>query len=101
MTQSYTRPSATEWAWREGRKTHSVRYFPQTQRLIWSGWMPTSDGPVFDEGYAQSVEDFLANGISNRTPPPALLDELRETVTRASGQSQRSIWSRFFGRRSS
>lgn len=94
MSDDYTRTSATEWQWTRGNKHHNVRYFPKTGRLIWSGWVQTGDGPLFDEGFAQPVENFLQEGIdhiervADRQPPPALLAELRATLSEPPRQSR-------------
>ena len=103
MTQEYTRKSATEWEWQEGRKTHSVRYFPETGRLIWSGWLQTSEGPVFDNGVAQTDAAFLADGVAHidkHKPPTALLDDLRALLIHAKDQPETKPkrWWRFFQR---
>lgn len=103
MEQHYTRKSATEWEWQQGRKTYSVRYFPATGRLIWSGWMQTSEGVVFDEGIAQTADAFLAEGtahIEKHELPVALLDELRNVLNQAqkSDQAQLNLFKRLFRR---
>lgn len=76
----FVRKSDTEWEWQQGKKTCSVRYFPSTKRLIWSGWRDTPDGPTFEQGFAQPVQNFLQAGVPDREPPQALLDDLRRTL---------------------
>jgi hypothetical protein len=81
---AYTRKADKhEWEWQSGNKHHAVRYFLETQTLVWSGWMFTSNGPVFEQGHKQTVDDFLVNGITHKSAPPELLEELRATITRA------------------
>lgn len=87
----YKRISQTEWQWEQGTKHYAVRYFPRTGRLIWSGWVPTGDGSLFDEGIAQEVSDFLENGAVSHTPPDALLDDLRD-VLRAAQPERRGLF---------
>lgn len=72
----YQQKSSNEWTWQRGTHHHSVRYFKSTGKLIWSGWTDTSNGPVFEEGYTQTVENFLQQGVPHLTPPQALLDDL-------------------------
>lgn len=76
----FSRKADNEWQWQQGRKTHSVRYFPTTKRLVWSAWQDTSEGPRFDEGYAQTVDNFLQDGVPGREPPPALIAELQSAL---------------------
>ncbi len=76
----YKRISKTEWQWQQGAKHYAVRYFPGTGRLIWSGWVPTGEGSMFDEGIAQEVSDFLENGVTHHDPPPELLADLRTAL---------------------
>ncbi len=88
MIVDYKRVSQTEWQWEQGAKTYAVRYFPRTGRLIWSGWVPTGDSSMFDEGVAQDAVDFLERGAAQHTPPPALLDELREVLLAAQAENK-------------
>ncbi|MEL6527712.1 MAG: hypothetical protein AAFQ07_18580 [Chloroflexota bacterium] len=92
------RKSATEWEWHSGNRHRTVRYFPSTGKLIWSGWTDTSNGPVFEEGYRQSVEDFLANGVSQVSPPDEILNGLREMLeAEIEKQNRAPIWKRWLG----
>lgn len=80
MTE-FTRKSANEWEWSQGNKHHSVQVFMTTQRLIWSGWMKTSNGPVFDPGFTQPVQNFREVGVpEGYDPPDALIDEVRSAL---------------------
>lgn len=85
----YTRTSIHEWQWQDGAKHYAVRVMPVTQSLIWSGWMVVGDTPVFEPGRKQSIADFLADGISDYTPPAELLTELRTALT---PQPRRKGW---------
>lgn len=92
------RKSATEWEWHAGNRHRTVRYFPSTGKLIWSGWTDTSNGPVFEEGYSQSAEDFLANGIAQVSPPDTLLAELRTSLeAEIEKQNRPPLWKRWLG----
>lgn len=86
----YTRKSATEWEWRVGEKHHAVRYFEQTQRLIWSGWMFSDSGPMFDDGVSQTVADFLSSGMAPMPAPPGLLEDLRAMLNGQEMPSRRA-----------
>ncbi|MEM9955902.1 MAG: hypothetical protein AAF846_30160 [Chloroflexota bacterium] len=77
---SYTKKSASEWTWQKGSRHHSVRYFESTNKLIWSGWADTSNGPVFEEGFTQSVENFLQDGVPHLNPPADLLADLETAL---------------------
>lgn len=77
----FTRKSDTEWQWQKKQKTCSVRYFPTTQRLIWSGWRDTPDGPLFEQGFAQAVQNFLQAGApEGHEPPETLVQQLQEAL---------------------
>lgn len=66
---AFTRVSETEWRWAAEGRNYSVRAFPDTGRLIWSSWANTSDGPVFDDGFAQPYAAFLAGNVPRPAPP--------------------------------
>ncbi|MGJ3238677.1 MAG: hypothetical protein ACFE0Q_08230 [Anaerolineae bacterium] len=88
----FQRISANEWQWQKGSRHHSVRYFPSTDKLIWSGWADTSNGPVFEQGYTQSVADFLQDGVPHLTPPQVLLDELHTALSEHMADKTSSKW---------
>ena len=77
---TFKRLSHHEWTWQTGIKHHAVRYFPNTKRLVWSSWMTMGDAPSFEDGHAQTADDFLETGQTYGEPPQALLDELRATL---------------------
>lgn len=97
----FTRKSDTEWTWLRGQKTLSVRYFPSTERLIWSGWVDTPDGPLFDEGFAQPVQNFLQDGAPPHMEdiPQSLLDALKSALTEQTQSAQGGFFGKLFGRK--
>ena len=96
---SYKKLSTTEWTWQKGTRHHSVRYFESTQKLIWSGWADTTNGAVFEEGYTQSVENFLQDGVSHLSPPEDLVNDLRQALEKHSTKKSSGLFS-WFKRRS-
>lgn len=90
---NYTRKSNTEWEWQQGNHHRTVRYFVSTDKLIWSGWTDTSNGPVFEEGFAQPVENFLQGGISHIDVPDDLLNELRSVLSQAKPKAKKGFLS--------
>jgi len=90
----YQRKTPSEWLWKDGTMTRSVRYFPETDALIWSGWRESDNGPVFDVGYRQTRNAFLEKGISRLTPPGGLVNELRHYLqTLDNNDSRNSVLS--------
>lgn len=77
---NFTRTSDTEWTWLDGTHNRSVRYFPNTGRLIWSGWVMSSEGPVFQPGLAQESAHFLEQGPAVESVPSDLIVALREVL---------------------
>lgn len=77
---SYRRVNPRQWEWQDGTKWRGVQLFTSTRRVIWSGWTNTADGPVFDEGIAQSFDALLAGEAPPVNTPPNLLDELKKAV---------------------
>lgn len=76
----YRKTGEMTWEWSHGGKHYSVRYFPDRNSLIWSGWVDTRDGPQFDDGVRQSAARFLAVGAPQGDPPDALLAELHRAI---------------------
>lgn len=76
MPSAFERRSETEWAWQIEGRNYNVRAFPSTRRLIWSSWAETSKGNVFDDGFAQPYERFLAGDLPRPAPP-----ELVQAIT--------------------
>lgn len=83
---SYQQKSTNEWAWQTSTKQHSVRYFKSTQKLIWSGWIDTSQGTEFEAGFAQPVQNFLQDGAPDHLTVP---DELEADLKLALTQQQK------------
>jgi len=85
----YIQKSATEWEWKQGEMHFCVRLVPQAGELIWAWWMLTSHGPVIDRGFAQTVEEFLEEGVLRRSPPVALLDALRTSIVQIAADDEK------------
>ncbi len=64
---TFQQSAPAEWRWHGDTRQRSVRLFASTRRLIWSAWVETSEGPVFDDGIAQDFDGFLQTG-----PPPGV-----------------------------
>lgn len=93
----FERRSEYEWIWQVGSKFQSVRYFAKTNRLIWSGWINTENGPAFDTGVAQTVDDFLTEGVSHITPPPALTESVRAYLLKQQHEASNTKYMGLFG----
>lgn len=78
--QPYKRVSETMWEWREGSRQFSVRVFKSTCKLIWSSWIESANGPVYDDGVGQTFEAFLRGEGLPTTPPKPVLDEVTVLV---------------------
>lgn len=81
MGAPFERRSDTEWTWQMAGRNYSVRVFAATRRLIWSSWAETSEGPVFDDGFAQATDRFLAGEVPRPAPPElvaALMEYLKD-----------------------
>jgi hypothetical protein len=74
------RPSETRWEWQDGVWWRAVQIFPATRKLIWSSWVERPEGLTFDDGFAQSFEQFLEGAPAPVTTPPQVLDELRAAI---------------------
>jgi hypothetical protein len=86
----YQQTAPAEWRWRDDTRQRSVRLFASTRRLIWSAWVETSEGPVFDDGIAQDVDLFLQTGAPlGINVPPDLIALLRRKIDPAGGRSGR------------
>ncbi|HVU11739.1 MAG TPA: hypothetical protein VHD90_10685 [Phototrophicaceae bacterium] len=99
---SYRR-SQTEWEWQDGAKHYAVRAFIGTRRLIWSSWVETRGAPVFDEGFAQTFEEFkrgepLDDRRSHVAPPQTVLDALHALIASADQPKSRSLFGRLRNR---
>lgn len=75
-----------QWEWKQGNKHYSVRYFKNTGKLIWSGWINSADGPLYDEGRSQPVDKFLAGGAPIDYDLP---DDIAEAMRQALAPSPR------------
>jgi hypothetical protein len=77
----FLHPSPTEWTWEEGSRKRAVRVFHSTHTLVWSAWVETSEGPVFEDGARQTVEAFLAAGPPlGLSAPDELIAALRAAL---------------------
>lgn len=79
----YKQLSKHEWLWveDESERHHAVRHFPQQGTLIWSSWVDSSQGPLFDEGVRQMLLDFAREGAPPGThAPPDLLEAMRDAL---------------------
>jgi hypothetical protein len=80
---SYRQVNARQWEWQAPNgKWHSVQLFASTRRVIWSGWTNSGDGPVFDEGIAQSFERLLSGEAPPVPIPDGLLDVLKKAMSK-------------------
>ncbi|MCC6614930.1 MAG: hypothetical protein IT320_15730 [Anaerolineae bacterium] len=78
----YRRTSPTEWTWHDDDRQRAVRLFNSTRRLIWSGWVETDNGPVYDDGISQSYDAFALQGAPDHLHvPPELVDLLRQRLS--------------------
>lgn len=77
---SFTHNRPDEWLWQVGIIHYCVRYFEETDRLIWVSWVETDSGPKFDEGMTQSVESFLAGERVTCPPPEEVIAAVHEAM---------------------
>lgn len=73
--------SESRWEWQDGDRWYGVQLFHSTRRLIWSSWTERPDGPAFDDGFAQTFEQFGAGEPPPVPTPPQVVDEVRAAVT--------------------
>jgi hypothetical protein len=74
-------PRETRWEWQDGGRWHAVEAFQRTRRLIWSSWVERPDGPAFDDGFAQTFEQFLGGELPPVSVPSAVIEPLRAALT--------------------
>ncbi|MGB7340096.1 MAG: hypothetical protein WBC91_14465 [Phototrophicaceae bacterium] len=95
---SYQQKSATEWTWQTNTKHHSVRYFESTQKLIWSGWVESSQGTVFEDGFAQPVQNFLQDGAPDHiNVPESLVVDLKIALSKQQEKPKKNWFKWFIG----
>ena len=95
---TYQQKSATEWTWQTATKNHSVRYFKSTQKLIWSGWIDSSQGTVFEDGFAQPVQNFLQAGAPDHIIVPDDLEaDLKQGLRDQNIKSKKNWFKRLMG----
>ncbi len=66
--------------WQANGRHFRVQMFASTRRLIWSSWVETSDGPVYDDGFAQPFDAFLRGELPPHDPPEDVRAWLREQI---------------------
>lgn len=93
MTPSYQRVSDSEWRWEDAGRNRSLRLFASTRRLIWSAWVDSLEGPVYEDGLAQTYEVFLAEGPPSGVGLPQALDqEIHATLAGLSKTKRRRLF---------
>ncbi|NDJ62995.1 MAG: hypothetical protein GYB67_17885 [Chloroflexi bacterium] len=81
MTESFKRTGESTWEWQFGARGYSVRAFQRTRKLIWSSWVERPEGPMFDDGVAQTFEHFLEGHPPPHNPPAEVIDALRASLS--------------------
>lgn len=91
---TFKKISATEWQWQDKGHHRAVRYFESQGTLIWSVWIETSTGPIYEDGISQKSGAFLEQGApAGIEPPQPLIDEVRALFT---GEApKKGIWGWF------
>jgi hypothetical protein len=59
---------------------YGVRVFTTTRKLIYSSWTDTPFGPQFDDGTAQTFDQFLAGQAAPFALPDEVLSEIRALI---------------------
>lgn len=96
MEAAFHQTEADKWEWQNGAKFYSVRLFPRQGTLIWAGWTNSIEGPRFDSGMSQSIDDFLTHGPVNHAAPEALVEAIRAAIEQEHNNSRGF---RLFGKR--
>lgn len=81
MSQPYQQTSDTGWEWEIDGRFYGVRAFSRTQKIVWSAWRETGEGPKYQPGTSQSFVEFLHDGPpADYAPPQPLLDALHKSI---------------------
>jgi len=81
------------YEWMQGNKHHGVRYFDATNKLVWSSWYETPNGPAYDDGISQTIGEFAENGIPEGLEPPSDILEALQKIIYQDQRKKRGLFS--------